>query len=507
MDNINIKEVAIYLRKSRGDFDEDLKKHKKALLDLCKKNEWDYDEYQEIGSGGDIASRPQFQKLIEKIAEGKYDAVCVMDIDRLCRGDEVDYAFIKRVIIQSDTKIVTPDRILDLNNDTDEFTYSASAFFANLEYKMIKKRLMKGKRMGARMGNWTNGIPPYPYEYQKWEGKYFEKKLVVNDDKLIHYRFIIDSIINESMTPDEIAYNLNERGIPSPRNASWSGVTISRLMTDETHLGRIITNKTIGDAHAKKKQDAKDFKVIPRDEWIVVENCHEPVKSIEEHNRILVFKSRLNRVPKRKPAEIRPLSGLIKCGRCGHSMTLYYRPSRKNPESIKPCWYKDSLGNKCINQGMITNTLYDLINQRIFSYKEQLVSEIESLDFLSIKYKVEKELKNLTKEKERKLQTLDRILLGFENELYTLQQSQNRKQCVEKELSEINAEIELLEIEMEKCNADKIKDKYELFKKFEKQIISSKLSDEQKNKLYKSIIDKIIWIREDNNINIRIEFK
>ncbi len=79
----NIKNVAIYLRKSRGESLDDLQKHKLALTDLCTKNNFTYVEFAEIGTSDSIDMRLQMSKLLKEVEQEMYDAVCVIDIDRL----------------------------------------------------------------------------------------------------------------------------------------------------------------------------------------------------------------------------------------------------------------------------------------------------------------------------------------------------------------------------------------------------------------------------------------
>ena len=358
------------------------------------------------------------------------------------------------------------------------------------------------------MGMWTNGRPPYPYEYQRWGDKFNNKGLVVNDDKLKTYRYIIESVIKDGKTPSEIAWELNRQGIPSPRYGDWGNVTIGRLIVDETHLGRIITNKTVGDGHAKRNPDAKEFKRLSKDQWVVVENCHEAVKTIEEHEKLLLFASRLTKVPKRKPAQVRPLSGLVKCGICGHTMTFYYRPERKNPESLKPCWFRNPIGEKCPNNGMLTGIIYDTVNREIMQYKEELATKIKSLNVDAKKNDIDSKLEQLEIQRSHKERALSRILDAFEGGAYTLNQFKIRKEKAESEIAAINDQIEILKIEQRHYSVDSIKNCYELIEDFESEMNGGGLlSDKQKNDLYKSIIDCIIWTRKDNIINIEVKFK
>lgn len=106
-----IKFVAIYLRKSRGDLEKDLEKHKLVLIDICKKNGWKYVLYEEVESGESISMRPVMQRLLNDIINEVYDAVLVIDIDRLGRGDMGDQDTIKKAFAKSDTLVITENEI------------------------------------------------------------------------------------------------------------------------------------------------------------------------------------------------------------------------------------------------------------------------------------------------------------------------------------------------------------------------------------------------------------
>jgi hypothetical protein len=86
-------------------------------------------------------------------------------------------------------------------------------------------------------------------------------------------------------------------------------------------------------------------------------------------------------------------------------------------------------------------------------------------------------------------------------------QFKERKEKAESEISEINAQIELLKIEQKHYSIDTVKNNYELVNKFENQMSGGGLTDKQNNDLYKSIIDCIIWTRKANIINIEVKFK
>jgi DNA invertase Pin-like site-specific DNA recombinase len=504
-----IRYVSIYLRKSRGDEDTALDKHKLVLRELCLNNNWKYVEYEEIVSGDSISMRPIFTKLLTDIESGIYDACCVMDIDRLGRGNQSDQGKINQAFTSSNTYIVTPQQIYNLNNDDDEFVVDMKSFISRREYKQIVKRLSQGKKIGSRQGNWTNGTPPFPYEYERYKDKYNHNGIVVNDEKLKIYRIIINSVINENMTPKQIAVKLNNLNVPSPRNSYWHGNTVNRIIIDETHLGKIIANKTRGDGHAKKKQSAKDVEYLPKDKWVVVNNCHEAVKTQEEHETILIFMSRLTKAPKRTQQIILPLSGMVKCGICGHTMGVYSRGDRDNQHTLKPCWYTDKFGNKCGNSGTVLdgkNSVYEKIKERIYIHLDEMIEQSKNSDINENKLLIEQQISYINNDIESKNKSLERILDAFENGLYTIEQFKERKSKIDAAIVKLIEDKNILEIKINQFNSKLIDEKIKKLQNFKTHINDQDISDIDKNNLYKSIIEYIVWTKNGDEFDFHIEY-
>lgn len=502
-----IKYVAIYLRKSRGDDESALDKHRLVLTELCDENNYKYVEYLEIGSGDSIEMRPVFTQLLEEIESGIYEGVCVMDIDRLGRGNQADQGRINQAFAMSNTYIITPQQIYNLNNDDDEFVVDMKGFISRREYKLIVARLSRGKKVGSRQGNWTNGTPPYPYEYERYNTKYNPKGLVVNDEKLKVYRYIIDSVIRDNKKPKDIAVELNNKNIPSPRNGLWHSHTIYRIILDETHLGFIISNKTKGDGHKKKKSNAKPVQKLPRDKWVIVHNCHEAVKTQDEHEKILILTKRISTSPKRTQKIILPLSGLIKCAKCGHTMGVC-RQERKNEikDVLRTCWYTDLYGKRCSNSGMKLDLLYDKLQNNMEMYLNKLKNEVSNVDNNKDKTSIENKIKDIENEISLKQKTLERMLDGYENGIYSLEQYKERKIKTELTMDKLESERDLYKSQCSKFDINTLNDKINKIEYIVNNINSSENTDIDKNNMYKSIIDRIIWKRDGDDISIKIEY-
>ena len=167
--------TAIYLRKSRNDeqsesIDETLARHLDILTDFAVKNGITVIKiYKEVVSGDGLFTRPQMIAMLNDIENGCYTAVMCIDIDRLGRSSTKDSGIILETLRENGCRIITPDKVYDLDNDIDEMTVEMKSFFARQELKSITKRLKRGEIETIKAGGHT-GEPPYGYR-RIWIGK------------------------------------------------------------------------------------------------------------------------------------------------------------------------------------------------------------------------------------------------------------------------------------------------------------------------------------------------
>lgn len=503
-----IKFVAEYLRKSRGESTEDLIKHKTVLEELCNRRGWVYVAYEEIETGESLYARPVMQQLLKDISENMYDAVVCVDLDRLGRGTLGEWDEIKQVFQKTQTYIVTPSSLYNLSDDNDEFAVDLQTVFARREYKKITQRLSMGKKVGAKLGSWTNGTPPFPYEYQEWydpqtnQRHYNEKGLVVNTQKLPIYRFIIDSFVKNKKSTNEIAWELNKREIPSPKGARWCNVTVRRMLMDETHLGKIIYNKTKGDGH-KNKPNKPKWERIPKDQWIVVENRHKPVKTQEEHEKILIGIQRNSTSPFRRSEHYYPFKGLIKCGMCGYGLPMEYK--RDKDLIVKKCWHYDHLGNKCPNSSGKAQYIIDAIDEQLKEYEAQIEAEIENCEDQSTDL-IQTQIKIIMDKMNKKDMALKRARIAYDEGVDTLDEYRSAKDRILKELDDLENMLNVENLKLKQATSVSNHEKLHYIKEFRKRRWEGELDDKEVNELYKTIISSIVWTKIDDNIDIKVNF-
>ena len=490
-----IKDVSLYLRKSRlregMESDETLEKHRDELIEFAKKNNWRYSIYQEVVSGDKINDRPEMIRLLNDVKDGLWDATLVMDIDRLGRGDEEDSGKIKRIYRESETLIITPNKIYNLENEDDETYLDFQTFLARQEYKIIKKRLLRGRKQGAKKGNWTaGGTPPLPYKYDATQ-----KLLVVDQDKLIIYNMIKKMCLEDLMSFDQIAWTLNKNNIPTPRNSDngWKGSVIRNLLVNEIHLGKIIFNKTKG----KYKKGEKMVR-LPREKWIIVENCHEAVKTQEEHDKIMKILEKYKHARNSRDKQI--FSGLVRCKVCGRTMQINRRS--KYNRTVLFCPGYDKYGERCVNKGIREDELTDKLFSYINRYIDRNVID-DDLVTKEVEY-LKKQLIPLKEQYKKHESALNTIYQMREDGEYTNEQFLVRKEKRINDLNNVSEQIKKIEVEIENYNTVDIKNITDNFIEF-KEDWDNNLSPQEKNRLLSQLINKIVYYRSKENGKVYLD--
>jgi site-specific DNA recombinase len=494
----DIKDVAIYLRKSRDESNgtEDvLIKHETELVNYAKSRGFKTIIYKEIGSADSIEYRTEMKRLLSDVEQDLFDAVLVVDFDRLSRGSMEDTGKIQRIFKDSNTLILTPSKVYDLNDEGGELISEVESLLARNEYRAIKKRLNRGKKTGAKLGNWTNGRPPFPYFYDR------ESKSIKVDELK---RPIYDRIKNDFLAGKpaaDISFELNRESIPSPSGSIWHENTVRRLLLNEIHLGKVIYGKTEGGAH--KNRNIKPLRIKPRDEWIVAEGNHERLKTNEEHGRIIssFTKRKVTPVASRRGAYI--LSGLVYCGLCGksHQFTI-----KSNGDIyVRKCQKPDAFGNRCKNRGINVNVLYKAIDTALSNYEDEILNtkdkpDEERMQLVASVQSLEVQLDKLKEGLERiKSLYIDGII--NREEMKTKTEEQNRK------IQRVQAEIDSLKSSLGYISNISREEKFQQITEFKRNFDPNSQDPQSMNRLAKTIIDKIVFTREgDNAINIDVKF-
>lgn len=487
---------AMYLRKSRADeelgYENTLERHEEMLRNLAAQTGIHIDEthiYREIVSGESIEARPQMQKLLKAVEMGLYTGVLCIELERLSRGDGADQQRILKAFQFSDTKIITLTKTYDLAGDDsfDEEFFEFGLFMSRREYKMIKKRLYRGRIQAQKEGYFIGSRPPYGYDKQRIGKGYV---LVPNENaEVVRYIF---RRYAERDTAANILHDLNNMAIPTVTGAKWTAYAIREVIKNQTYIGKINT-KTV-----RCEKHIEDGKVVQR--WlnnytpITVEGKHEPIIDEELFWKCQEIRNSKKTRIKSDQTLKNPLASMMFCGVCGKTMrrTHYdYKGERT--------FYYGCQTSRCETKNTFTHVVYDMVIDELKKELERQQVVLADYDTSPEQDTRSDELEMLKVELDKKSMMLERACEAYETGIYDRQTYLERVQKVNAARAELQTRIETLEKEIEESEERHEKAVPILTKVVEEM---HTLTPKEQNDLLKMIIERITYKKTESGAAI-----
>lgn len=470
---------AMYLRKSRADMEaetrgegETLAKHEKALTELAKKLSLSVvKQYREIVSGENIAARPQMQALLADVNDGKYDGVLVMEIERLARGDTIDQGVVAQAFKASGTKIITPIKTYDPNNEFDEEYFEFSLFMSRREYKTIRRRMNAGRIATVKDGNYITPTPPFGYKKIHPEPKVYTLEIIPEQAEVV--KMIFNMRLNGSGAR-AIAEELNRMGISPMKSRYWERVSIKKILENPVYAGKI---------HWYSKQDG-DIVCNGRHEAIIPEETFNRVQELIKNNPLAHVKS--------DETLKNHYHGILYCKNCGHQMIRRYINSSGKAHVL--CRYRTC-------RGKVVGSTMDNVDEAVLNamkIKLTKIKEAQHDDRNGEKTKATQVVHDKRSIIEAELTRLkgqqSKIYDFFEQGIYSTEVFLERSAAVSEKIK--SGEAQLKEISENEANP-KLSDK-ELMFRLERTIRDfSEAEPEEKNRMLKSVIRKIEYSKTE----------
>lgn len=479
--------IAIYLRKSRSDIEEEkkarsrgeefdtLQRHRKELLTFARRNKLKIvDIYEEVASGDSIDARPEIQTLLQNAEKGKYDAVLVMAYDRLGRGDKVDQGIIERTFKESDTLIITPKSTIDLNNEQGEMQADFEGFLSRMEYRKIKGRLRDGLNSAVEEGKNMGTTPPFGYT----KDKEHVLQIIPEEAKII--KMIFEMAV-EGYGSHIICSHLHSLGV-------------------QTRKGNTFIPKAIRDIIRNPKYKGDQFYGTNSKVPIYTEDCHDPIVDKE------TWQTANDRINQRAPVNNadapmqNPLATILICSNCENTMRRVKSHAKGNIYTYFYCktpW--------CDMKGTKSEKVLDALIVELEALLESIEVESEDIINTDTLELLEKRFANLQLELNDINERRDTIHELLENKTYTQDTFLDR-------MNKANQQEQRILSEMEETKASIIieKTKNDNAKNLAPAIttvlsIYKDCTPEQQNRLFKSFIDKILYTKKEKNDEVLLE--
>ena len=338
--------TALYLRLSRDDGTETESNSIASQREILKEYLKRYPDmelveiYSDDGYSGTNFDRPDFIRMMEDVYSGKINCIVVKDLSRFGRnyveiGNYLDNVFVRHRVrfvavnnnydnLSAGNNVVSNLLTLSITNVTNESQAASTSV-------NVRGTLNLRRQQGKFIGSFAT------YGYLKDPDD--KHKLIIDEETAPIVRMIFERFIGgESIIG--ITKDLNEMGIPNPsmykkqkglnykhpsgrsNDGLWPDSSVRRILQNRMYVGDMVQGK-----NTTMSYKIKQCRAIPKDEWIVVENTHEPIIDRETFDSAqALFNKHIRKSPQKNEVDL--FSGLVRCADCKRAMN---KKTNKHP--------------------------------------------------------------------------------------------------------------------------------------------------------------------------------
>jgi site-specific DNA recombinase len=411
--------TAIYVRVSTEEQAKEgysVSAQKKKLKAFCVSQGWEVAGlYADEGISAKDMERPELQRMLKDIEEGKIECVLVYRLDRLTRS-VLDLYKMLETFDKQDCKFKSATEVYDTTTAMGRMFVTIVAALAQWERENMGERIAFGFSEKARQGKWPLNFAPIGYDLNKEESK-----LYINPHEAKTVKLIFD--LYKTKGSGSISKYLNDNKIYTKAGRKWTDVTVFNVLKSRAHCGDVRWNDEI-------YEDSHD-PIISREEWL------EAQRLIEKRNTD----------PPRSVSSPHIFSGKLKCPSCeknlkGDSSVI---PSGKKYYSYR-CKRKSlglCKGSKMVTEIKLENAFVDYLES--FQYSD-LFPEVAEIGERQLNKKekntvdaagLEKELDKIESRKKKWQYAWAEEAISFDDFKNLMEEEKGKEQKIREQIDEI----------------------------------------------------------------------
>lgn len=527
--------IAIYSRKSKftgkGESIENQIETCREYANTYFDNIEDVIIYEDEGFSGGTADRPQFQEMLIDAKNRKFDVLICYRLNRVSR-DVADFSNLIQMLQDNNIEFVSVREQFDTSTAMGRAMMNISAVFAQLERETIAEQIKDNMLHLATTGRWLGGVPSLGFESKKviYLDKDFKKRTLTVlkpvKKEMDLAKFFYDKYL-ELGSIHKLRKYLIQNNYKTRNDKYYSSRALSDILRNpayvmaNTKVVECLEDKGIEVAGKDRINNKKAILIYNKtnkkgikknyDEWIAAVAKHEGTIVADKWLKVQkqLDKNSMD-IPRKGTSEVGLLSGIIKCAYCKSSMNLMY--GRKRKDGTAPHYYVCNLKtisgmDKCNNPNANGTDIDYTVIQKILelaSSREKLLAELKKSKGdmpRQDSFNAIKELKNRHKEL---LEEIDVLV----NELpksptaskYILPQIEAK----DKEVNEIEKEIKKLEKTSQKAKKENDNLNFVVNNIIQFANMMDKLDNAQKKYFIKTIVDKVYWDGEREEVGIKL---
>ncbi len=299
------------------------------------------DLYSDAAESGSHIERVGMQRLLGDARRGGFRCVLVDDLSRLSRDLGNTWNVVFGDLADRDIAVVDVTSGMASTDPNARITFAALGMVNDQFLQSVRKQTHRGLEGRALAGFWAGGRC-YGYATVQEESppdpEHPRKRPVIDEGQAETVRRVF-RLFADGHALKKIAATLNEEGLSAPNDGGrgnkigrgWGHTTIRAMLLNERYIGRFVWNQHKW-LHASGKKNRRRVK-RPESEWIRREYPELAIVDRELWETVQARFRRNTKGGRGRPAGTcthRPplVSGLMRCGTCGGSMTILTRKQK-----------------------------------------------------------------------------------------------------------------------------------------------------------------------------------
>lgn len=275
-----------------------------------------YKVYGDLGISGTKEDRPEFKRMIEDAKAGKFEVIITKSISRFARNTRLLLNALNE-LEGAGVGVIFLEENLDTRREGQKFILTVLGGLAEMESSNTKAHIRESYSIKHAAGKMA---APHKtaYGYKRENGE-----TVIDEEEAKIIRKIFSWYIKDGWSAGAIARKLQADGVPVPRakdGHAWYRTSVLGILKNSRYCGKPQETERIQKPGGKKKGEI--VKVLTFEGPAIIselefEQAQKIIKARKKENTHLA-KNGSNFQPQKYP-----LSGLIKCARCGLTCTRF----------------------------------------------------------------------------------------------------------------------------------------------------------------------------------------
>ena len=358
--------TALYCRLSKDDElvgDSNSIVHQKEMLaKYAKEHGFTNTEfYVDDGYSGTNFNRPDFQKMMSDVEEGKIRTVIVKDMSRFGR-DYIMVGYYTEIYFGNcNVRFIAVNDGVDSNVQTENDLTPFKNVFNEWYAKDTSKKIRAVFKAKGNSGKHLSTNPPFGYikdpnDKEKW---------IIDEEAAETVKRIFQMFVDGMRMP-EIARKLTEEKVETPQLYNlhrgrkihrlsefpeiWSVASVKGILDQIAYAGHTVNFQTTKKSFKNKKQVR-----LPKDQWVICENTQEPI--IDGKTFETVQQMRKTKRAYTKFNEPNMFSGLLYCADCGNRLTIQRVAKHRNMDNFTCATYRKKKKGLCSSHRILVSDL------------------------------------------------------------------------------------------------------------------------------------------------------